>query len=223
MRNTNYVRSVDHRTSRIDAETAIASKAGRLPVTAQFAFVASVLDRLAPSYEAFCVEIGLLGGRFVASIVDRLWDAALGRGAPDADFDAMRSVMLSSLDDTAGRSTPVLECAATHAARAAACGLDFLSRPDLAHLRRIAGIAREAVYDYVRLAALPLSGIESGSASFDEWLEAAPLVEQERRQQERDLELLRAAELENAVERLKANNRRIGIQPFERGLIRDPG
>jgi hypothetical protein len=202
-------------------EPLIARKLAELTDPGRLAFIASLADRLAPSYEAFATEVGLLGGRFVARMVEMLFKVALNEGSAPEELSATRSVLLSSLDDARGRSLVILESGARYAVRVADYGLAYIERADAALAVEAASTACAAAYAYVRLVTVPLTAGRDDAAR-DAWLEAAPLVIEERERQLGDVDALVGGFDARTIERMRAANRRAGIQPFERGLYHRP-
>jgi hypothetical protein len=188
----------------------------------QVAFAALCCERQLPSYAAFAVQTHWGDPIQVHAILAQVWDVSLNRADAVTTAQTLSPTLAAltpDLDD--GWPSIFADAALTMIACLEAC-LRFFHDYDVLRLMWIAESALDAVWQYLHAVGQCLRHQDhpDGDRWTAPWVVDAPLIAQERHQQQADAAALRDATLDLAtIARLRRISHACGIQPFVRGLV----
>jgi hypothetical protein len=188
----------------------------------QVAFAALCCERQLPSYAAFVVQTHWGDPIQVHAILAQIWDVSLNRVDAVTTAQTLSSALAALAPDVDdGWPSIFADAALTMIACLEAC-LRFFHDHDVLRLIGIAENALDAVWQYLHAVGQCLRHQDhpGGDIWTAPWVVDAPLIAQERQQQQADAVALRDATLDSAtIERLRSVSHACGSQPFVRGLV----
>ncbi len=194
-----------------------------LPLKHRVAFAASCSERLYPNYRAFAVVENWGDPMLLQNALDEVWSFLKGRALPAERIQALSDAMMKVVP-RAENFTTLYAGWAENAAAAVIYALECCLEGDLQRAVWCASKPLETLDGYIDDVNNPNYGPHVMTESYEEWIWQSPLMVAELEKQRQDLEQLRAhPELDpEFLDQLRRSSSVLGIQPFRRGLVRDP-
>lgn len=202
-------------------ETKLAQALSALPGRHQIAFAAACCERLIPNYHAFALMEDWGDPALLRQALDEIWSDLEGETFPKSSFRVLIAACKAVTPDTED-FTSFLTGAALNAAAAIIYTLESCLDGDAELVAMVGRVAVNTIDEYLSLVNDPIVGSHAAEATFDTWLQQAPLMIAELEKQQQDLVALQShATLDlHFLMELRQSSRVAGLQPFARGLIK---
>lgn len=195
-----------------------------LPAQGQTAFAALCCERLIPNYQAFQVNEQWGDVSALTIALDAVWEYISGTSMDSNYVLELQAACKLVAPDTEDFTSLYAELGLTTAS-AVYMLLQTVLDANAQTAIRVAELAFTAVDEYLNRVADPLLTVHGSSNTFDEWLRKAPMFESERIMQQENIgtaHIISSLSYDEIV-RLRNIERTRGIQPFLRGLVKEPG
>jgi uncharacterized protein YjaG (DUF416 family) len=195
-----------------------------LPRRNRVAFAASCCERLLPNYHAFTLVESWGDLAPLVDGIDLVWHYLATGTLPEPHARKLAlacEAAAPDMEDFGSLYAP----AALDAAASVAYTLEGCLTDDVRPIADVASLARETIYLYLHRIGQPTPLEPQAGAFIEDWVQHSPLMQQELAKQQQDLLDLQQRTLltPEFLLSLRTSSQGLGLQPFLRGIMQDPG